>query len=337
MERLWSVAVALALLLTACGSRSQLEVNITSPAEGLRTNQPSLSVTGTVSEAVSELEYTVDEGEPQPLTFADGAFQFEVELFEGLNLIEVRARGAGRTATASVGVRYEPDLVLTLLSPDDGEMLPSPEFRITGTVNKQVASLSYVLNGGEPKAIDVASGVFSVSETAVPGDNSLTVTAVDGSGSEVQEVRSFSYEPLGISFSGDLRDTDPTFVRPPDGAGDLPDAADRTVHYDAFSFSVVGTGRYRIVSEQGYDGYLLLYREAFDPGAPTENLIAFNDDLSAEYDEESDPPGSSGFTPLLEAATPYVLVTTACGNPDEGCGPDTGAYLNSISPVSASP
>ena len=107
-----------------------------------------------------------------------------------------------------------------------------------------------------------------------------------------------------------------TFVRPDDGSG-LTDA-ERTVKYHKYSFIAPVSDRYQVLSEQSFDGYLLLYEGFFNRNKPNLNLVAFNDDFGGGFDPDGDPPGTSRVKYELEAGQRYTVVTTAFDSSSAG-------------------
>ncbi len=84
------------------------------------------------------------------------------------------------------------------------------------------------------------------------------------------EIETFEYS--SATFHGG-----PTWFRPEGLGPDLSPLG--PVNYDVQEFSVLEDGLYDIYSEHtGFDGILYLYAGGFDPLAPLDNLIAFNDD-----------------------------------------------------------
>lgn len=96
------------------------------------------------------------------------------------------------------------------------------------------------------------------------------------------------------------------------------------VRYHVRGFEVDKTGHYEITSLQQapkremlepWDGVLFLYEGTFAPGAPTENLIASNDD----YMDDSKYMGMSVIPSVeLKARTRYILVTSGYSQHDRG-------------------
>ena len=85
------------------------------------------------------------------------------------------------------------------------------------------------------------------------------------------------------------------------------------VRYHAQAFTVGNSGLYDIVSDQqGWDGYLLLYKDPFDGNHPKQNLVVGDDDGSIGI-------GSSAlFGMSLKSGITYVVVTAGFGKGDEG-------------------
>lgn len=120
----------------------------------------------------------------------------------------------------------------------------------------------------------------------------------------------------------------PTFNRP-DSLGSLSGFA-TDVAYEAVQIGVTADGSYSVLSDQTnfgflWDGYLLVYQDAFNPASPLDNLIALNDDYFG-----SGLPGTGvGYSGLdsvnMVASSTYYIVTTGYSNGEEG------PYQNSIS------
>ncbi|MBP8296913.1 MAG: hypothetical protein KAX84_12445 [Burkholderiales bacterium] len=89
--------------------------------------------------------------------------------------------------------------------------------------------------------------------------------------------------------------------------------------YSAQPFYVDAAGNYDIFSDQGdgggtrggFDGYIVLYRDSFNPASPLTNCVGGNDDAAAI--------GLSEMLGVpLDANRTYVLVTTGFSNTDAG-------------------
>jgi hypothetical protein len=124
------------------------------------------------------------------------------------------------------------------------------------------------------------------------------------------------------SWSGTLTAGDPTWNRP-NCAG----VTSGIEWYDVQEFWVDADGSYTIeitnLTAGLDDPYYLLYINSFDPGNPTANCIADDDD-SGTYSGYA-----SAITGNLTANTQYVLVTTQCCD-GTTVGSDDGGYTNTI-------
>ncbi|MBA3768840.1 MAG: PEP-CTERM sorting domain-containing protein [Acidobacteria bacterium] len=105
----------------------------------------------------------------------------------------------------------------------------------------------------------------------------------------------------------------PTFNRPVDNGNNTPTALSNlgtAVSYSLMQLTVSVDGPYVFSSVQNYDGFLVLYRNSFNPASPLLNVLIANDD---NLDFET-----SGFTSNLSTGTNYFLVTTGALNSDFG-------------------
>ncbi|MBB5209380.1 DUF11 domain-containing protein [Chiayiivirga flava] len=121
--------------------------------------------------------------------------------------------------------------------------------------------------------------------------------------------RALSVAKATVNYPGDLTGA-PEYTRP------FADCTGATglgpMGYSLQPFSVDTDGAYTITSEQtGFDGFIFLYEDAFDPLAPLTNCIIGNDDSSG-----------IGFSEIagaaLTAGTTYIVVTTAFENGEAG-------------------
>lgn len=82
--------------------------------------------------------------------------------------------------------------------------------------------------------------------------------------------------------------------------------SDRTPQYDFFTFMVDSTAVYEIINtySPGFDGYLHLYADTFDPQNPCATYIAGNDDYNGDI-------GYSYISDTLTAGTLYYIVSSA--------------------------
>lgn len=112
----------------------------------------------------------------------------------------------------------------------------------------------------------------------------------------------------------------PPFNRPVDNGNNPPSALSNfgtAVRYSLTQLSVSLNGSYNFSSVQNYDGFLVLYRDNFNPSSPLLNALVANDD-DLDF-------GTSGFSVNLTSATNYFLITTGASNTD------FGTFTNTVS------
>lgn len=107
----------------------------------------------------------------------------------------------------------------------------------------------------------------------------------------------------------------PVWNRPLGGFPPSPPASGvgTAVPYEVTEFTVTADGVYaflNIALTPGYDNYLHLYRDSFNPTAQFTNLLAGNDDFPTI--------GRSGFDVALLAGVTYFTVTSGFNNLDFG-------------------
>ncbi|MES2754802.1 MAG: PEPxxWA-CTERM sorting domain-containing protein [Pseudomonadota bacterium] len=124
----------------------------------------------------------------------------------------------------------------------------------------------------------------------------------------------------------------PTYQRtlggtPPTGLSGIGTA----VPYQTFGFTTSVSGSYAFEVTAGYDNFLSLYQNAFNPANALSNVLVSNDDNPTI--------GLSGFTRNLTNGTQYFLVSTGYSNTDFGTfnGVVTGPAALNFAGVAAVP
>ncbi|MEJ7710809.1 MAG: hypothetical protein WKF84_13310 [Pyrinomonadaceae bacterium] len=117
-----------------------------------------------------------------------------------------------------------------------------------------------------------------------------------------------------FTYSGDtFLNPAGSFNRPVEG-GESSSVLATDVAYSTFQFNVSTGGSYSFLStsqeEFIFDPFLVLYSGSFNPGNPTANFVAANDNLNGIEDLLQ-----SGFTTNLSSGTSYFLVTTGYFKP----------------------
>ena len=189
--------------------------------------------------------------------------------------------------------------------------------QVIGLINLPGIAITYSVNGGEEKPATIVDNAFAFLATLSAGKNTIAVTARIILYPTISLTKTFEiiYQPTvsgGLTYDGVLDPNGPTVTRPDDGGGVSDE--DRTSPYHAYTFFIADQDWYSVYSAQLYDGYLLLYKDVFDPANPLANLIGANDDFQGGFDPDAEIPGRSRIRAELEPGQ-YVVVTTAYSTP----------------------
>jgi hypothetical protein len=131
------------------------------------------------------------------------------------------------------------------------------------------------------------------------------------------------------SFTGTTALTDPTFTRGNTGTTYAASATGTAVHYQTHSFTVSTSGTYTFTVCAGFDTYLHIYANSFNPASPATNFLVADDDAAACGT-------GSEASVTLTAGTTYVFVTTGFANSDVGTYTVTFAGPGSVQQSSPS-
>ena len=129
--------------------------------------------------------------------------------------------------------------------------------------------------------------VYEIAQGATPGndlDGTFESVTVDGTAyapATTSLAGAIQVGPIpAFTTAGDNSATGLTFARPGGALDNCTVPTATTYPYETVDISVTETGLYDILATwDGYDGYLLLYEDTFDPNDPCTNLIAFSDDF----------------------------------------------------------
>ncbi len=195
-------------------------VHIDHPPQNFRTNSPSVSVSGTVSDAnpIDEISFA---GGAAVLDFSDSSFSGSYDLVPGLNSIAVTATDiSGKVGSTSVTVVYDnvaPVITLTELP----EAVGVPEVTLQGRVTSEdgLGSVTLVYTGpsgsaGTPETVTPdGDGYFTLTAGITEGPNTFAVTATDTVGNSATK---------SLTVKKDT--TPPTIIstNPANGATDVP-------------------------------------------------------------------------------------------------------------------
>jgi RHS repeat-associated protein len=152
-------------------------LTVTSPVDGSYTNQNTVTVAGTVTDAttvtvkVNGVTYPVGQG---------GAFSGSYTLAAGANFLTIAATDAGGNVTSQVRkvTQAKQPPVLTVTTPSDGFAKNTTPLTVSGTVTG-TTPITVSANG---VALTVTGSSFSGSVPLVQGDNDIAITATDPAG-----------------------------------------------------------------------------------------------------------------------------------------------------------
>lgn len=153
-------------------------VTVTTPADGFRTANGIVTVTGTVAdENLKELKIN-----GQNVAVVEGNFTTAISLTEGSNAITFEATDkVGLKGSKAITVVKDTTATITVTSPADGTVTGKEEVIITGTTGEDKdadVTIKEITRGAEfpGKAVD---GKFSIKITLAEGINHLQAIAID--------------------------------------------------------------------------------------------------------------------------------------------------------------
>jgi RHS repeat-associated protein len=152
-------------------------IAIGSPANGTSTTSQTITVNGTVSDALSGVAGVTCNG--AAATLSGGTFTCSVTLVPGDNTITATATDvAGNTSSATSHATYTPDAqapTIAITAPENGSFTKDIVVSVTGTAGDDVGVANVTVNG-TPAAF--TNGSWSTTVTLAPPDGAKTITAV---------------------------------------------------------------------------------------------------------------------------------------------------------------
>ena len=159
-------------------------VAITSPGDGTSVTTPTLSISGTVSDATSGVHGVTCNSVAASVTGT--TYTCSVALSAGLNTITATATdGVGNTSIpAVIHATYTPDTkapTITITTPANGAFVKDTTLTVSGTANDDVSVASVTVNGA---TVPYSNGTWTTTLTLTSdeGAKSITAIATDGSG-----------------------------------------------------------------------------------------------------------------------------------------------------------
>ncbi len=141
-------------------------------------------------------------------------------------------------------------------------------------------------------------------------------------------VSSFSFAQSAV-WDGALTSADPVYNRTVEDGSGL-SGVGTAVFYDVQPFFVLATGEYTMevrARNAGEDTFAFIYRDLFNPGAPTVNFVGGNDDWLDFTTSKIGGGNGSPTTLILTSGVQYFAITTSFSNGDQF------AYDNNVTPL----
>jgi hypothetical protein len=179
-----NIDTALVSFIVNGGLADDFGLVLNAPADGTIVDEPTVTITGTVTAAdeLARLEWTSGENTGELTDTLDelGSFAFEfAPLVEGANTITFTATPVtGTPVEATLTINYVPnmgeELVVTLSNPTDGAVLDGDGVLVMGAAAgpSDFTALRYALNGGEVVELSTDLFVYEAMEPPTPGEGS---------------------------------------------------------------------------------------------------------------------------------------------------------------------
>jgi hypothetical protein len=154
-------------------------LTVSTLADGTRTNNATLNVSGVVSDPSGPVTVKIN-GVTVAVSTADGSFSTAVTLQSGANAIAVITTDSlGNSTTDSRAITLDQAApALTVSAPTDNSKTAQALSTISGTVS-ETSTVKIALNGGTPQSAAISGTTFSADVSLASGLNTITVTATD--------------------------------------------------------------------------------------------------------------------------------------------------------------
>ena len=167
-------------------------ITVLAPAEGLVTNQKTITTSGTVVETGTGVASFTING--QEVVLNGDAFSTEITLAEGEQTITYEATdGSGQTGTVTRMVTLDtipPEITIT--APAEGTLFGVNQVTVTGTVSDLGTGLAWVEVDGQ--SVAVTDGAFAITLNKPDGIYALTASAMDNAGNRTDAIRNITVD-----------------------------------------------------------------------------------------------------------------------------------------------
>ncbi|MEI6825611.1 MAG: hypothetical protein WCK54_08480, partial [Desulfuromonadales bacterium] len=168
-------------------------------ANGAITNNPTLNVSGTVSDPSGVASLTVNGA---TVTVTNGSFTYPVLLLPGSNVITtIAADTLGNSTTDTRTVILDTVApVLTISTPPDNSKTAQPLALVSGTIN-ETSTVAVSTNNGSLQSAAITGNSFSTTVNLASGVNTIAITATDLANNISNAVRTITYDNTSPSLA----------------------------------------------------------------------------------------------------------------------------------------
>lgn len=170
-------------------------------AEGARTNNATLNISGTAKDTDSGIKSLTINGQLVEVK-VDGTFTVAITLAAGANTITTIATdNANNQTTDTRTITLDTTApTLSVSAPADNSKTAQSLATITGTID-ETSTVTVRLNNDSPQNASITENGYSADVTFASGLNTITVTATDLAGNITSVVRSVTYDNTKPSLS----------------------------------------------------------------------------------------------------------------------------------------
>jgi Zn-dependent metalloprotease len=161
-------------------------------ANGAITNNATLNVSGTVSDASGVARLTINTA---AVTITNGSFSHAIILQPGTNSItSIATDTLGNSTTDTRAIILDTTApVVSITTPADNSMTSQPLVPVTGTIS-ETSTVTVAVNSGTPQSASISGNNFSATLALNPGINTADITVIDLAGNTSTAKRTITYD-----------------------------------------------------------------------------------------------------------------------------------------------
>jgi len=181
-------------------------IAITSPPDGIVTNSPTITVTGTVDDPAAVVQLDSD-GANIPVTNGTFSFPYNMRPGEGIQYIGVSATdpALNRSSVVISVIRDTTPPQISITAPGEGTVTNSQTVNIAGTIiDQNLGTATVTVNTGAAQPLTMSGSGFTGTAALTNGINALLFTATDraGNNSTLSRTVILDQEPPTATVTG---------------------------------------------------------------------------------------------------------------------------------------